>query len=141
MPHAHDLEYNLIHRFNVGDALRRSAARNPHQLAIHFQGRELSYAELDSLANQLARLLSINGIGRGDSVAIFAANSPEYVAALQAGKIDEVLFFSARSAANYERLVLQSELDAWHQPVLCAAQSNAILDSLSRLPWKHKRLG
>src|SRR5215831_8499150 len=81
MPRAHDLEYNLIHRFNVGDALRRTAARRPRQLAIHFQGRELSYAELDSLANQLARLLTINGIGRGDSVAIFAANSPEYVAA------------------------------------------------------------
>ena len=24
-----DLEFNLIHRFNVGDALRRSAARSP----------------------------------------------------------------------------------------------------------------
>jgi fatty-acyl-CoA synthase len=81
MPHAHDLEYNLIHRFNVGDALRRSAARNPHQLAIHFQGRKITYAELDASANRLARLLCNSGIGRGDTVAIFAVNSPEYVAA------------------------------------------------------------
>jgi fatty-acyl-CoA synthase len=76
-----DLAFNLIHRFNVGDALRRSAARSPRQRAIHFQGRELNYAELDRLASQLARKLMESGIGKGDSVAIFATNSPEYVAA------------------------------------------------------------
>ncbi len=74
------LEYNLIHRFNVGDALRRSAARTPLQRAVHFQGRELTYAELEALANRIAGLLMENGIGRGDAVAIFATNSPEYVA-------------------------------------------------------------
>ncbi|HET9836695.1 MAG TPA: AMP-binding protein [Candidatus Angelobacter sp.] len=75
------LDHNLIHRFNVGDALRRSAARTPQQRAIHFMGRELNYAELDALANRMARLLMEAGIGKGDSVAIFATNSPEYVAA------------------------------------------------------------
>jgi fatty-acyl-CoA synthase len=75
-----DLDFNLIHRFNVGDALRRSAARYPQQRAIHFMGRELTYAELDALANRLARKLMASGVGRGDSVAIFATNSPEFVA-------------------------------------------------------------
>jgi fatty-acyl-CoA synthase len=74
------LEYNLIHRFNIGDALRRSAARTPKQRAVHFQGRDLTYTELDKLANRIARLLMENGIGRGDVVAIFATNSPEYAA-------------------------------------------------------------
>src|ERR1700704_1820874 len=76
-----DLEFNLIHRFNVGDALRRSAVRFPQQRAIHFLGRELTYAELDALANRLARKLMAGGVGRGHTVAIFGANSPEYVAA------------------------------------------------------------
>jgi fatty-acyl-CoA synthase len=75
------LEHNLIHRFNVGDALRRSAARAPQQRAIHFLGRELNYAELDALANRMARKFMAAGVGHGDSVAIFATNSPEYVAA------------------------------------------------------------
>src|SRR5262249_38844780 len=75
------LHHNLIHRFNVGDALRRSAARAPQQRAIHFQGRELTYAALDALANQMARKLMESGVGKGDSVAIYATNSPEYVAA------------------------------------------------------------
>ena len=76
-----DLDHNLIHRFNVGDALRRSSARGPQQRAIHFMGRDLTYAELDALANRMARKLMASGVGRGDSVAIFATNSPEYVAA------------------------------------------------------------
>jgi fatty-acyl-CoA synthase len=75
-----ELEYNLIHRFNVGDALRRSAVRNPRQRAVHFQGRDLTYAELDATSNRVARLLAASGIGAGDAVAIFATNSPEYVA-------------------------------------------------------------
>jgi len=75
-----DVLENLIHRFNAGDALRRSAARAPQQLAIRYLDRKLSYAEFDVLANQAARLLLSSGIRRGDSVAIFAANSPEYAA-------------------------------------------------------------
>src|SRR5689334_14376325 len=74
------LENNLIHRFNVGDALRRSASRVPQQRAAHFLGRDITYAELNALANRIARLLLENGIGRGDAVAIFATNSPEYAA-------------------------------------------------------------
>lgn len=75
------LEQNLIHRFNVGDALKRTAARAAQRHAIHYMGRDLTYRELDTLANRIARLLLQNGIGRGDAVAIFATNSPEYVAA------------------------------------------------------------
>ena len=75
------LEHNLIHRFNVGDALRRSAARAPQRRAVHFLGCDLAYAELDALANRMARKLMESGIGKGDSVAIYATNCPEYVAA------------------------------------------------------------
>src|SRR5215467_2180226 len=87
-----ELENNLIHRWNVADALRRSAARSPEQRAIHFLGRELTYAEFDALTSRMARLLMTNGIQRGEHVAIFAANSPEYAAAFFAcGRIGAVL--------------------------------------------------
>ena len=59
------LTHNLIHRWNTGDALRRSAARFSHQRAIFFQGCELTYSELDAMANRLARLLMTRGIGHG----------------------------------------------------------------------------
>src|SRR5262252_7937498 len=87
-----ELENNLIHRWNVADALRRSAARSPHQRAIYFQGRELTYAEFDALTSRMARLLMAQGIQRGDKVAIFAANSPEYAAAFFAcGRMGAVM--------------------------------------------------
>jgi len=76
-----ELADNLIHRFNIGDALRRSAGRYPNKCAIHFQGRELTYTQLDALANRVARFLLQAGIRRGDPVAILGLNSPEYVAA------------------------------------------------------------
>lgn len=76
-----ELEFNLIHRFNIGDALRRSAARAPQQRALHFLDQDMSYAELDAHANRMARKLMEAGVGKGDSVAIYAMNSPEYVAA------------------------------------------------------------
>ncbi|HET6936521.1 MAG TPA: AMP-binding protein [Candidatus Angelobacter sp.] len=76
-----DLSDNLIHRFNAGDALRRSAARSPQQRAIHFMGRDLTYADLDVLTNRMARLLLERGIRRGDAVAILATNTPEFAAA------------------------------------------------------------
>src|SRR5215470_7631914 len=75
-----DLNYNLIHRFNVGDALRRSTARSPQQRAVHFLDRDITYAELDAMSNRAARLLLASGVGPGDTVAIFATNSPEFVA-------------------------------------------------------------
>ncbi|HLJ50201.1 MAG TPA: AMP-binding protein [Bryobacteraceae bacterium] len=80
MPAVSDLEYNLIHRFNVGDSLRRAAARDPRRHAIHFHGRDLTYGEFDAMANRIARELLDLGISRGDGVAILAANSPEYAA-------------------------------------------------------------
>ena len=80
-PTPHHLAYNLIHRCNVGDVLKRSAARYPNKRAIRFQGRELTYAQLNSLTNRIARFLHHAGIRRGDPVAILGLNSPEYVAA------------------------------------------------------------
>src|SRR6476659_6389463 len=76
-----ELDFNLIHRFNVGDALRRSAARTLQQRVIYLLGRELTSVELDALANRMARKLMVGGVKGGDSVAIFATNSLEYVAA------------------------------------------------------------
>jgi amino acid adenylation domain-containing protein len=59
--------------------LTESAARFPHQEAIHFQTQALSYAELDSVTNQVARALQRIGVRRGDRVGIFLHKSPASV--------------------------------------------------------------
>lgn len=75
------LALNLIHRFNVGDVLRRTAARYPRR-AIHCAGQDVTYRELDALSNQLARLLLNEGVSRGDTVGILALNSIEFLASM-----------------------------------------------------------
>ncbi len=77
----HDLAYNLLHRMNLGDLLRRTASRYPAR-KLHHAGRDVSFRELDQLANRVARLLVEAGISRGDRVGIIALNSVEFLAAL-----------------------------------------------------------
>ncbi len=59
--------------------LARSAATVPERPAIIFaDGQRLSYRSLFQAACSLARMLQENGVGRGDRVAIYSPNCPEY---------------------------------------------------------------
>jgi acyl-CoA synthetase (AMP-forming)/AMP-acid ligase II len=77
--HRADLEANLIHRVNVADSLTRTAARYPANLAVVDGDRRFSYAELNALVNRLANGLHARGYRRGDSLALAAGNSVEFL--------------------------------------------------------------
>jgi long-chain acyl-CoA synthetase len=69
---------------NLGDLIVRD--RDLSKTAIIDLGgetvpREFSYAQLDAMANGVARALSKRGFARGDRVAILSANRAEYLAA------------------------------------------------------------
>jgi acyl-CoA synthetase (AMP-forming)/AMP-acid ligase II len=68
---------------NLGDLIDRG--RDPGKIAIIDLGgdapREVTYAALDAAAMGVARALLAKGLGRGDRVAILAANRSEYLAA------------------------------------------------------------
>jgi long-chain acyl-CoA synthetase len=68
---------------NLGDLIRRD--RDLGKIAVIDLGgefaRELSYGELDAMANGIARALFRRGLARGDRVAILSANRAEYLAA------------------------------------------------------------
>ncbi|QEL22890.1 AMP-binding protein [Bosea sp. F3-2] len=70
-------------QLSIGTALRQAASRFPHKPAICslFQGCELTYAELDQLADRVAKSLIALGIQQGDRVAIWSANRWEWLAA------------------------------------------------------------
>ncbi len=59
-------------------------ARTPQAAALSFEGRSLSYRELDEAANRLAHLLADQGVGAGDVVALLLARSAEAVVAILA---------------------------------------------------------
>src|SRR3984885_4872754 len=69
---------------NLGDLIPRD--RDLSKIAIIDLGgeqgaREFSFAQLDAVANGVARALVKRGLQRGDRVALLSANRTEYIAA------------------------------------------------------------
>src|SRR5689334_5780782 len=70
---------------DLSDLIDRNAAFTPAKTAIGFAGGALSYAELAGRIGAAARALKSQlGVGRGDRVAILAANHPDYLVLLYA---------------------------------------------------------
>jgi long-chain acyl-CoA synthetase len=61
--------------------LRRWARATPDKPAIIFYGRAYTYGELDRLSDQFAALLAAHGAKRGDRVALFLPNCPQFIIA------------------------------------------------------------
>ncbi|MBL8352628.1 MAG: long-chain fatty acid--CoA ligase [Burkholderiaceae bacterium] len=64
--------------------LEVSARRYPHKTAYLFLGRALSFADLQAEAEALAGWLQAHGISKGDRVAVFMQNCPQFVIAVHA---------------------------------------------------------
>ncbi|MBN7462103.1 amino acid adenylation domain-containing protein, partial [Mycobacteroides abscessus subsp. abscessus] len=71
-------------RRSVPALFAEQAARVPHAVAISFNGRELTYRELDQASDQLAHRLIAQGVRPGESVALLTERCPEAVVAMLA---------------------------------------------------------
>jgi fatty-acyl-CoA synthase len=63
----------------LGDLLRRSAARLPAKTALVFRDQRDSFAQLDRAVNRAANGLAARGVARGDRVALFSHNNRAFV--------------------------------------------------------------
>ncbi len=66
--------------FTAANLIEQWAERTPDAIAIRFEGRSISYAELNADGNRYANWAHSCGIGRGDVVALLMENRPEYLA-------------------------------------------------------------
>lgn len=64
----------------MGDVLRDNAAKHGSSIAIHYENRSVTYAELNNYINQIANYLHALGIQRGDVLALNMQNRPELLA-------------------------------------------------------------
>ena len=64
---------------DLASLLRGKARKNGDRVALRFQDRELSYAELDRETDRVAAGLAALGIQRGDPVAALLFNTPEFL--------------------------------------------------------------
>lgn len=66
----------------VHKLFEQQAARTPHAIAVRFEEQQLTYAELNARANQLARYLRALGVGPETLVGIYLERSLDMVAGL-----------------------------------------------------------
>jgi acyl-CoA synthetase (AMP-forming)/AMP-acid ligase II len=90
---------------NIADLFEHAVDVVPERTAIIVGERQVTYAELEAQANQLAHHLAAQGIGLGDHVGIYAKNSIEHVVAL-------IAIYKIRAVAiNINYRYVEGELD------------------------------
>ena len=61
------------------DLLTSAAARDPGRTCIRFQGRSMTYGEVDDISSRFAAALVSHGLMKGDRVGLFLPNMPQFV--------------------------------------------------------------
>lgn len=83
----------------IGRVLTRSALRTPDRVALHFQDRSWSYAELETAVGRVAARLLADGAVKGDRIAAYGKNSDAYLvlflACARAGLVHVPVNFNA----------------------------------------------
>ncbi len=65
----------------IFEQIRKQARINPGKTAINFYGREITYRELDDASDRFAAALVNLGVKKGDRVALYFENCPQFVIA------------------------------------------------------------
>ena len=66
-------------KISLGETLREVAAKSQERPAVYYGGREITYGELDELADRFGAALQDLGVRKGDRVAIYLPNLPQFV--------------------------------------------------------------
>jgi long-chain acyl-CoA synthetase len=61
------------------ELLRNTAKKHPEHVAIVFFGKKITYQELDNLSDRFATALHDMGVKKGDRVALFMPNTPQFI--------------------------------------------------------------
>jgi long-chain acyl-CoA synthetase len=70
-----------VPNISLAQAFDQACERNPGQRAVVFYGRGISYGELSDAVDRLAHALARLGLQKGDRVALFLLNSPQFIIA------------------------------------------------------------
>ncbi|MGH3736346.1 MAG: AMP-binding protein [Micromonosporaceae bacterium] len=68
-----------LESFVLGEVLRSRAATHRNEVFLKFHQGEISYGEVDAMADRIAQGLVAQGVGKGDHVAVMLPNCAELV--------------------------------------------------------------
>ena len=111
------------------EILHKSAENFPEKIAIVYGEREITYAQLELLSNQFANALAKLGVKKGDRVALFLPNIPQFIIAyfgiLKAGAV-----VTAISPLHREREVEYQLCDSEAQTIIALDSLYAVVDNV-----------
>lgn len=96
------------------ELLREHARRTPHNPACIWYGHEVSFEQLDKASDALVARLPELGVTKGEPVALFMNNCPQYVmahygiqklGAVVCGSVKETNAFFRSEAAKWQRVI------------------------------------
>ncbi len=107
---------------SLSDVLRKSAEKYPNNTATVYFDRGISYRELNITVDKFAAALSEMGVKKGDKVALFLPNVPQFI----------IAYYGAIRIGAIETAVspLYKEREVEHQLVDSEAETIVVLDML-----------
>jgi long-chain acyl-CoA synthetase len=127
-----NLEYPKV---PLHEILEKAAKEHPEKPAIAYFEREITYNELNALSDQFAGALAALGVRKGDRVAIFLPNTPQFVityyGVLKAGAV-----LTAISPLHKEREVEYQLRDSEAETIVALDSLYPIVENV----WQKTRL-
>ena len=109
--------------------LQKTAKNYPANVALAYDGKETTYAQLDLLSNQFVYGLLKLGVAKGDRVALFLPNVPQFIIAyfgiLKAGAV-----VTAISPLHREREVEYQLCDSEAETIIALNSLYAVVDNV-----------
>lgn len=77
------IQVKRYHRQNASftQIFQSTVKKNPNKPAIVFEGQEWTFAQVEEYSNKIANVFKSHGYKKGDCVALFLENKPEFVCA------------------------------------------------------------
>jgi long-chain acyl-CoA synthetase len=66
-------------KITLAELLRKTATKFPEMPAIYYSGNVMTYRQLDRLADRFGAVLQHLGAGKGDRIAVYLPNIPQFV--------------------------------------------------------------
>jgi len=127
-----NLEYP---KMSLHAILEETAKEDPQKVAIAYFEREITYAELDSFSNQFSAGLAALGVKKGDRVAIFLPNIPQFLIAYF-GVLKTGAVLTSISPLHREREVKYQLNDSESETIIALESLYPIL----KIVWRKTKL-
>lgn len=116
------------------ELLRRTVERTPDKWATIFHDQKITYREIEGLSNGLANGFRDLGVGKGDRIALFTTNRPEYLISLEAAsKVGAVI--TPINPVYHEQEVTYQLNDAEVRVLIVHEDRLAVVDAIrARIP-------